>query len=70
LYDRIYIEPHYTLEVLSVGPFSKNLKDNIVYEGVLAFSRLTGKNFDYKIVIEKIYLWVLDWAVLVLIWQL
>jgi 4-diphosphocytidyl-2-C-methyl-D-erythritol kinase len=53
LYDRIYIEPHYTLEVLSVGPFSKNLKDNIVYEGVLAFSRLTGKNFDYKIVIEK-----------------
>ncbi len=53
LYDRIYIEPHYTLEVLSVGAFSKSIENNIVYDAVLAFSNLTGKTFDYKITIEK-----------------
>jgi len=53
LYDKIYIEPHYTLEVTTVGPFSKSVEENIVYNGVLAFSKLTGKDFDYKITVEK-----------------
>ncbi len=53
LYDTIYIEPHYTLEVLTVGPFSKSVENNIVYDAVLAFANLIGKNFDYKITIEK-----------------
>ncbi len=53
LYDKIYIEPHYTLEVLSIGPFSKSIENNIVYDAVISFSNLVGKSFDYKIVIEK-----------------
>lgn len=53
LQDEIYIEPSYTFELFTTGPFSKNIENNIVKEAVEEFSKLTGTNFDYKIIIQK-----------------
>ncbi len=53
LYDEIYIEPSHTLEIYTVGPFSKSIETNIVQEAVEEFAKLTDESFDYKITIQK-----------------